>query len=98
MAEVVNVKQDHAERGFGALDAVSFAEEHGEDGFTVVDAGEAVDLRVEDEGFTGASRVEGSDGEIAGPDRCGDASKRDRRLSGSCRRLRLRRGGQYIPG
>jgi hypothetical protein len=56
MAEVVNIEEDHAERGFGALDAVGFAEEHGEDGFAVVDAGEAVGLGVEDDGF--AERVE----------------------------------------
>jgi hypothetical protein len=56
MAEVVDIEEDHAKRGFSALDAVGFAEEHGEDGFAVVDAGEAVDLGVEDDGF--AERVE----------------------------------------
>ena len=60
MTEVVDVEEDHAERGFGALDAVGFAEEHGEDGFAVVDAGEAVDLGVEDDGFTERVEFEGA--------------------------------------
>jgi hypothetical protein len=60
MAEVVNIEENHAERGFGALYSVGFAEEGGKDGLAVVDTGEAVGLRVEDDGFAKRVEFEGS--------------------------------------
>ena len=46
VAEVVNVKEDHAQGRLHALHAVGLAEKHSEQGFAVVDAGERVAARL----------------------------------------------------